>query len=294
MGFLAPKVSTPPERDYAKETRDTLQAQVDLAPQVFGAESSEEYGQPAYTKLGLRTLRGSLEGIDDEPGMLAQYEGTIAPSLRRVDAANLAAQREGDISDVERLGARATAAMEAADPTSQRFDKELSGQLFSDLQDQGRLSAKELRASRQGARQSYGARGLLYSPAAAQQEQYQEFMTRDTKRQRSQQQAAAYMTQRKNMYGDPFMSVLGRSSGIGSQGQSFLSGGRAQVGASGPGLFQPESGYAQQMYNQQWQGQMAASTANAANSAALTGAGIGAAGSIFGGMAKGGTGFFKP
>jgi len=293
MAWFSTSVQTPSPRDYGQETRDTLQAQVDLAPQLFAAEASEAYGQPAYTQLGLRTLRGSLEGMGGEPGMLSQYEDSIAPSLRRVDAANLSAQREADISAVERLGPRATAAMEAADPTSQRIDQELSGQVFSDLQDQGRLSGRERRSAQQGARQSYGARGLLYSPAAGQAEQYTEFMTQDAKRLRSQQQASQYLGQRKSLYGDPFMAVLGRSSGIGSQGQSFLTGGRAQVGASGPGLFQPESGYAQQMYNQQWQGQLAASTANAANKAAIGGAVIGAAGSIFGGMARGGTGFFK-
>ena len=35
---MGTKVKAPKERDYGKETRETLQAQVDLAPELYGAE----------------------------------------------------------------------------------------------------------------------------------------------------------------------------------------------------------------------------------------------------------------
>jgi len=282
------RVQTGERRDYGAEAQANLQAQINLAPQLFAAESSEAHGQPAYTELGLRTQRAALMGTGGEPGQLEMYEEQVAPMQRRIQAADLAAQREGDISAVERLGPRAIAAMEGADPTSQRIEGELSSQVFSDLKAQGQLTDMERRRSQQGSRASASARGLVYGQGSALSEQYNEFMTEDAKRMRSQQRAGQYISQRKSMYGDPFMAVLGRGSGISPQaGQGFMTGGQQLVAGSGPGLYNPESGYAQQMYNQQYQAQSAANTATQANRAALFGATMGAAGSIFGGYAQG-------
>ena len=34
---MGTKIKAPPARDYGKETRDTLQAQIDLAPDLYAA-----------------------------------------------------------------------------------------------------------------------------------------------------------------------------------------------------------------------------------------------------------------
>tara|TARA_Y100000588_G_scaffold9751_1_gene10865 strand:+ start:4708 stop:5568 length:861 start_codon:yes stop_codon:yes gene_type:complete len=276
------KIAAPPPRDYYKETKDTLKAQIELAPQLFKAEASEEYGQPAYTGLALKTLRMGLQGDGNEPGMLSQYQNTIAPVLREVDAQNLRYQREQDVADVEALGQRASAAVEAADPKSKALGDELTRQVQSDLESEGRLSDRERRDVQQASRAAWGARGLAYSPGAGQSEAYITHMTQDAKRRANMQAASQLWAQRKAQASDPFMAILGRGSGVAAQGQSFMQGGQGLVQGAGPGLFNPESGYAQQMYNQQWQGQLAARTASAANKAAMWGAGIGALGKIGG------------
>jgi hypothetical protein len=278
----------PDNRNYGQETRDTLQAQIDLAPQVFQAESSAQYGQPAYANLANQTMQTALMGGGGQLGMLGQYEQNIAPTMRRVEAANVAAQREGDVSDVERLGARASAAFDAADPKSQAIGDELQSQVMADLRSEGKLSRRERHSINQRSRQDYGSRGLLYSPASAMNEQYTEFMTEDAKRIRSQQQASGLWAQRRAQSLDPFMSILGRPSGAGQAGQGFLGQSQAQVAGAGPGLFNPESGYAQQMYNQQWQGQMQANLGSAANKAALMGGLMSMGGSMFKGRFGGG------
>ena len=68
-----------------------------------------------------------------------------------------------------------------------------------------------------------------------------------------------------------------------------------QFGAAGyglessPAIFNPESAYAGALSTQNWQGQMDARTATAANRAAMTGGLLGAGGSILGaGIGKGG------
>ena len=276
------KVAAPPARNYYQETADTMQAQVDLAPQVFAAESSAEYGQPAYADLALQTLNRGLMGDGNNQGMLAQYEQNIAPALRRTDAANLRYQREQDIQDVEAYGARATSAIEAADPRSQALGDELTSQVQADLESRGALSGRERRDVQQASRAAWGARGLAQSPGAGQSEAYITHMTQDAKRRANMQAASQLWAQRKAQATDPFMAVLGRGSSVGAQGQSFMQGGQGLVQGAGPGLFNPESGYAQQMYNQQYQGQLAARTASAANRSAMWGAGIGALGKIGG------------
>lgn len=285
MGLYGTTIDAPEPRNYAQETRDTQQAQIDLAPATYAAEASEAYGQPAYTRLGLRNQQVALEGYGGQPGMLAQMEDMVLPSLRRSDAGNLRYQREQDITDVESFGARATAAIEGADPRSQALGNELTSQVQGDLTAQGILSGPERRRYQQDVRGSFASRGLLASPGAATEEAYALHMGRDAKRQRAQQNASQLWAQRKTQATDPFLSVLGRASNTGAAGQSFMQGSQALVGGAGPGLFNPESGYAQQMYNQQWQGELSARTASAANKAALWGAGIGAVGSIGRGMA---------
>lgn len=58
MGCFSPEVEKT-ERDIGKETRDSLQAQIDLAPDVYATE--REY-KPLYTDLSMDVLRQTLLG----------------------------------------------------------------------------------------------------------------------------------------------------------------------------------------------------------------------------------------
>lgn len=60
MGCFSP--DPPQAPNPAQITRDSLQAQVDLAPQQYAAESNPGYGQPAYTALQLQNLQTLLTG----------------------------------------------------------------------------------------------------------------------------------------------------------------------------------------------------------------------------------------
>ena len=55
-------VSAPPPRDYGQETRDTLSAQIDLAPELFASEANRLYGRPAYARMEQDMLWDSLLG----------------------------------------------------------------------------------------------------------------------------------------------------------------------------------------------------------------------------------------
>ena len=70
------KVAAPPPRDVGKETRDNLQAQIDLADEL--AESEGKY-RPFYADLE-RQIMLSQMGIDPSMGLLDAYEKSIVPA----------------------------------------------------------------------------------------------------------------------------------------------------------------------------------------------------------------------
>ena len=62
---------------------------------------------------------------------------------------------------------------------------------------------------------------------------------------------------------------------------------------SSPAIFNPESQYGGQLATQNYQGEMDARVATASNRAGLMGGLLGFGGGLLGGMARGGTGFFR-
>ena len=52
----------PQQPSYGESMRESLQAQVDLAPQLYQAEASQQYGRPAYAQLETDILRNTLLG----------------------------------------------------------------------------------------------------------------------------------------------------------------------------------------------------------------------------------------
>ena len=69
-------VDAPPPRDVGTETRDNLQAQVDLAPELF---SSESQFRPQYADLE-RGIQLEQLGIDPSLGLLEAYRDYIVPA----------------------------------------------------------------------------------------------------------------------------------------------------------------------------------------------------------------------
>ena len=93
------------------------------------------------------------------------------------------------------------------------------------------------------------------------------------------------------MSADPFMAILGRPSGA---AQQIAQQGMGQAGyglSAGPHLYSPEAGLNYMLGQQGQQASLAAAQAGAKGG--LMGGLLGAAGSVVGGMASGGTGFFR-
>jgi len=251
---MGTSVKAPPERNYGQETRETLQAQIDLAPQLYRAEA--QYS-PQYADLERENYRRLLFGGGG---------GGLVGDVSRAEQD----QRAADITSVEQLGQRATQAFRAANPQQQVLMDLLNSQALQDLQNV--LNPHELRQAQQATRGRISP-GLVHGPSAAFQEALQVNAYDEDRRRRSQAFGGQVAALNAGTAQDPFLAVLGRGSQTPGLAQGLL-------GSSGPGLFNPESQYAGDIRNQAYQGTLARNTASAANRTALIGAGISAAGSV--------------
>jgi len=255
MGMYAP--DPPKPRDYAQETRDTLQAQIDLAPDFYAAESSQEYGRPAYARLDLDVLRETMLGTADRPGLLELYERDVMPRLGAADAAARDVAREADIAAVERLGPRATEAFRASNPEQAALMDELNRQAMEELGSGASLPPSVARELEQSVRGAQAARGFGYGMADIGQEALVKGLQAEQLQRRRQQFGQQIAGLNMATTQDPFLAILGRpgvqvnqAMGAVQQGQGF-----------NPGqVFNPESAYA---------GSLAASNYNAAANAEI-------------------------
>ena len=106
-------VQAAPARDYAQETSQTLQNQINLAPQLY---QSEAQYQPLYNQLQLQNTQQALLGVPGgQMGMLDIYRQAL-PQYGEISAAANTQQRAADIADVQGLGLQASQAFMAANP----------------------------------------------------------------------------------------------------------------------------------------------------------------------------------
>lgn len=276
---LGPKA--PPPRDLYKETSDTLAAQIKLAPQQYEAEA--KYG-PLYALLGNKELENSLNGANGQRGLLDIYEKDLYPTMSRISSQADAAQRESDISAVEQYGSRATAALRASNPQQAALLDALTQQAQQGLSDAGGLDAGTRREVQQAARAAQAARGMGFGNADAFNEAMNVGSAADARRRQNQSFAAGVVNLNQATAGDPFMAILGRSSGStplagGAMGQAQA------MGANGPGMFDPQSAYAADLYNTNYNGQAAANNASSNFLGGILGGTMGMLGGLGGGYA---------
>ena len=62
MGKGGTEINYPQQPNYSESMRESLQAQIDLAPDLYRAEASQQFGRPAYAQLETDILRDTLLG----------------------------------------------------------------------------------------------------------------------------------------------------------------------------------------------------------------------------------------
>lgn len=276
---MGTKVEAPEPRNYPQETRDTLQAQIDLAPKLYAAEAQF---QPQYANLSMRSLEETLRGGGGQRGLLDIYEQDINPAMSRMEAEALRQQRLADIMAVEQYGGRATSALRDASGNTQILN-EMNRQAMEELQAGQGLTAAEQRAAQQSSRAAFAARGMGTGMQSAADEILRQYQL-GTERQAQRRAFAGGVAGLNQQTGaDPFMAILGRPSQSFQASQGFGGQAGAMNQSAGPGLFNPESAYAGNLYNSNYQGLLSARTASSASKAAMVGGIAQGVGSVVGG-----------
>lgn len=266
-------VDSPPPRDYGQETRDTLQAQVDLAPDRYAAEA--EFG-PRYTALNIRNLRTALLGDGTQPGLLETYSRDVYPALARIENEGRDSRIAGEMDAIQKYAPGVTRTLREASGNAPLLDA-LTGEAIEGIEAGAGMDASLANEVEQGVRAGQAARGFGFGKPDVVAEAFARGSRGQALRRERQQFAQGVVAQNQATSGDPFMAILGRPSQTLSAGQGVVS----QGAGFNPGtVFNPESGYAQDVFDSNFNAANAASIADANNTNALIGAGISAAGSV--------------
>jgi hypothetical protein len=271
-------VEAPPPRNYGQETRDTLQAQVDLSPALLQAERN---ARPGYTGLDLQDMNQMLTGERSERGLLDLYENELQPSLSRLEASDRDARISGEMGAMNRYAGDVSRTLREATGNAPLLD-ELNAQALSELQAGASLDPSLRREIQQSVRSGQAARGMGYGTRDLADEATVTALQSEQLRRGRQGFAQSMVGLNQATGGDPFMAILGRPSQVFSATQNVGNNAYGMSQSMGPKLFNPESQYSADINNQNWQGQLAARTASASNKTALTGAMIGGAATLGG------------
>ncbi len=234
----------PTARDYGQEMTDTLGAQVALAPQIY---ANEQKFRPGYTALDLQTMDTVLNGTDTQRGTLDMLQAA-QPQLSAMTAAGNTAQRSADIGDIESMGSRATAALLASNPYQKSLLDKLNAQANAGLDAGSSVDPETMRSIRNSVLGGAGGMGWGMDPAAMAALGMSTGQAGQALRSQRQQQAMSTMQANQSVMGDPFLQILGRSSGSGQMAAGMMDSAKSSAANTGPQLFNAESSYAGNLY----------------------------------------------
>ena len=250
-------VDAPAPRDMAQESRDSLQAQVDIAPAQFAA-TKEFSGQ--YNDLNLKNLRDTILGNGTTPGLVDDITAA-SPKLQAAASASSSAQRAADLADLQKMGASAVDAVRSADPAQKALVDKLNSVAMTGLDSGAKLDPETEAWIAQKVRASQGARGFGFGNADATAEAYAIGDRGLALQQQRFQNGQAVAGINAATGADPALAVLGRPSQAAGAAQSLLNQGSATNAASGAPQFNPFNGYAQDIFNTNYNGKAAANIA---------------------------------
>lgn len=217
---------------------------------------------------------------DAQRGFLDIQEHDIMPALARM----LSTQREGDISDVARLGPEARAAIRSANPEQARLLDLIMGDATQGMEMGATMDPSLRREVAQATRSGQAARGMGKGPIDLFTEAMQTGSAAEALRNSRRAAATNAVGLDQQVYGDLFNRILARN-GAGSA--QSLTGQAAGISAAGMGakLFNPESQYANGVYDGNMNSRQSAANNAASNNAALISGLMSMAGSAAGAAA---------
>lgn len=280
---MGSKVKAPPPRDYYGEMKGAMEAQYKLAPQMIEYEKNLV---PQLQQLQLSQMQGQAKNLQsfygsvmgDSSNLLKQYGSTFSDALAPIAR-----------------GSRST--YEQALGGGERLQNTMRGQAESDLSYGMGLTPEMERQAQQMARKAMTSRGLMSSNAGIGAEVLSGYNMGLARQDRARTFAQSVLGNDVTMAGNAYQQY---GSPLVSSGMNSLSPmGLAQGAMSGmqnlgPSYLQPESQYSANLYSANYNAAMQKAVADAQAKNGFVSGLMGMGGSILGGMATGGTGFFKP
>lgn len=172
------------------------------------------------------------------PGSLALMSAA-APGLTAIQTAEQAQVAGAQIGDVAAMGPAARSAIAGYNPGAASLLSTLTNQANTQLSLNGRLDPATNATLASNLSGAQGARGGGFSPADANAVAYYQTANMTANRAANQNFASNVIGQNQQFYGDPFMQVLGRSSGIGIPGTNYSAPASATVmqqGSTNPAI----------------------------------------------------------
>ena len=266
---------TPVQRDVYQEGRDSLQAQVDLAPEVLAAEQRT---QPEYGKLQRQQMRDFLLGTGaTDRGFLDLYQNEVAPVQTRLDREATRAQRTADIQDVGDLGADAVNAFRSANPQQKALMDAINADVLGELGAGYTLTPEESRLVAEGVGAAQASRGMGQGPADVYEQALATSEYGVKRKQQRLENAMRVGALNQATTADPFQLVTGRASGAGGMPLANMALGN---NAMGPANFDPFAAGPMSILDFNANASQAANIAKANNNAAMAAAGINAFGNL--------------
>ena len=266
------KVEAPPPRDYYKEMMDTIRAQVDSAPKILAAERELT---PQFQQLQYEQMTGQAKNLQqfysEQMTPFAKLGGQYADVASRYTMTPIA------------QGSRS--AYEAGLNGGADLQNLMRSQALGDLNAGMSLTPEMQRQAEQQSRASMSARGLAMGNQGIASEILGSYNMGMQRQDRARQYATTVLGNDMNMsgagfqqYGQPMMNNI-------MQGYSPTSVANNALGMNqnlGGSYIQPESQYAANIYQGNYNAQLQANVATASNNATM----IGGAMAMVGGIAK--------
>jgi len=265
-------VSAPPDRNLAQEGRDSLQAQVDLAPDVYANRAKFD---PLYTDLQVQQVNRALMGNGTSPGLLQTME-TLSPRIQQIANSTQASQRQADVEALQKYGPQAVAAIRSADPQQQVLVERLNREATQGLDAGASLDPSLANTISQSVRARSAANGFGFGMPDAVTEAYAMGDRGQALRQQRQGFAGQVAGINAATGADPALAILGRPSSAGAGAQNLLGAGQMNAGGKGSPDFNPFNSYSADLFNTNYNGRAAADIAETNATASVVAGGLSA------------------
>lgn len=170
---------------------------------LFGAPAVAPVGTKGAASLGSPAVAGLIPTLQKGLPMLQTLQNNLGDS-----------SIAGLVSRLSTYGAPGLAAIRAANPEGSDLMSTLANQAQQQLNTNGGLTPVQLRLLQQNIRGAQTARGVGTGVGDAAQEAYYVANNQNALRQQNQTLASGVLGQEGQLYTDPFLSLLGMSTGL--------------------------------------------------------------------------------